>query len=79
MQAAQSAKTALAHTDALEVGQNNSMSIADDDILNVAVAVDQHADLPVDFMGDFRKLAGKLLRDNLARRDAPLVELFQAV
>jgi hypothetical protein len=46
--------------------------------LNVALAVDESADLPSCFVGQFAKLAGKLRSDDLIGRYAPSVQLFDA-
>ena len=79
VQTAQSAKASFADTHALEVGQNDAARVPDDDVFDVAVAIDERADLPVDFVRNFRKLAGKFLRDNLSRRDASFIELFKSL
>jgi hypothetical protein len=48
---------------------------SDDDIGHLAAAGDQDTDLAVDLPGEFRKLAGQVVGDDLLRRDAPTVKL----
>jgi hypothetical protein len=50
-----------------------------DDKGDLSPAGDEKADLAVDFMGEFRKLAGKFVSDDSLRRDAPPVELADAL
>ncbi|HVS20572.1 MAG TPA: hypothetical protein VHD88_01925, partial [Pyrinomonadaceae bacterium] len=45
---------------------------------DVALSIDQRADLTPDFMRQLAKLAGKFCGDDLVRRNATLVELFNA-
>ncbi|MEK6301362.1 MAG: hypothetical protein AABO41_11615 [Acidobacteriota bacterium] len=76
---AQPAKTIRAHTNALQVGKNNAVGVSNDDVLDVSVSIDQYAYLPVELVRCFRELTGEFLSDDLTRRNAPLVELFEAV
>ena len=76
---AQPAKAVCAHADALQIRQHNAAGVADDDVLDITVAIDQDADLAIDFVRCFRELPREFLRDDLARRDAPVVKLFEAV
>jgi hypothetical protein len=48
-------------------------------MLDIAIAVDQRADLTVYFARQFGQMAGEFLSDDLARRDATLVEFFQSL
>ncbi len=75
----QPAETLLAYAHALEVGQHDRARVAYDYVLDVARAIHQHAYLPAYFVRDFRELPRELLRDDLVRRDAPVVKLFQAL
>jgi hypothetical protein len=79
VKAAQAPKASLGNTHALEVGQNYRASVSNYDVFDISVSIDERADLAVYLTRYFRELAGKLLRDNLSRRDAPLVKLFEAL
>jgi len=79
VQAAQPAKSVRAHAHALQIGQDYAASVSYDDVFDVPISIYQHAYLPVDLAGDFGKLARKLLRDYLARRDAAIIKLFEAL
>jgi hypothetical protein len=50
---------------ALEVRQFNPTRVADDDVFDVAFAIDESADLPIRFMRQFTQLPGKLGRYDL--------------
>jgi hypothetical protein len=77
--ATQTAKAIRAHANAFEIGQYNAASIADNNVLDVTTSVHKHADLPVNLVRCFRKLTRELLRDDLARRNPPLIKLFEPV
>jgi hypothetical protein len=78
MHAAQAAKTVCRDARAFQIRQLNSPRIADDDIFDVAFAVNQRADLSPRLKRKLRQLSRKLRRHNLVRRDAARVELFDA-
>jgi uncharacterized ferredoxin-like protein len=78
MDSAQAAEASLADARALQVGPFDAPRVADDDRLDVALAVDERADLATRLMREFRELARELGRDDLLRRDATRVELFDA-
>jgi hypothetical protein len=50
--------------------------VADYNGTNLALAVDEQTDLPVDFAGDKRYLPGKVIVDNIFRRDAPAAKVL---
>jgi hypothetical protein len=78
MDGAQAAETSLADACALQIGPLDAPRVADDDGLDVALAVDERADLSACLVGEFRELARELGRNDLLRRDAPRVEFFDA-
>ncbi|MFL6254477.1 MAG: hypothetical protein ACJ74T_05620 [Pyrinomonadaceae bacterium] len=78
MDGAQAAKASLADARALEVGPLDAACVADDDRLDVALAVDERADLAPRLVRKLGELARELGRDDLLRRDAPRVEFFDA-
>jgi hypothetical protein len=75
---AQAAESALADARALEVGPLHAARVADDDVLDVALAVDERAYLPPRLVRKLGELPRELGRDDLLRRDAPRVELLDA-
>ena len=78
MDGAQAAEAPLADARALEVGPLDAARVADDDRLDVALAVDERADLPPRLVRKLGELARELGRDDLLRRDAARVELLDA-
>jgi hypothetical protein len=76
--AAQAAKTVCGDARAAQVGQFDALGIADDDRLDVALAINERADLPAGLKREFGNLAGKFRRHDLLRRDATRVEFFDA-
>jgi hypothetical protein len=79
MKTSQSPKAVGSHSDALQIRQDYAAGIAYDYVLDVPVSVYQYTDLAMNLVRCFAELARKLLRDDLARGDSPLVELFEAV
>jgi hypothetical protein len=75
---AQAAEATLADARALEVGPLDAARVADDDRLDVALAVDERADLAPRLVRELGELARELGRDDLLRRDAARVELLDA-
>lgn len=78
MDCAQAAESLGRDARALQVGPLDATRIADDDVLDVTLSVDERADLPARLEGEFRKLARELRRYDLLRRDAARVEFFDA-
>ncbi len=76
--AAQAAEAFGADARAAQVGPLDAASVADDDVFDVAFAVDQCAELAAGFVREFGQLARELRRDDLLRRDAARVELLNA-
>jgi hypothetical protein len=76
--AAQSAKAVFGDACSFQVGEFNAPRIADDNVFDVAFAVNQDADLPSCFVREFGELARKFWRNDLLWRDAPRVEFFDA-
>jgi hypothetical protein len=75
---AKAAEATLADARALEVGPLHSTRVADDDVLDVALAVYERADLPPRLVRKLGELPRELGRDDLLRRDAARVELLDA-
>ena len=78
MHATQTAKSSRSDANAFEVRQLDAPVVAHHHVLNVTLAVDESADLPSCFVGQFAKLACKLRCDDLIGRYAPSVQLFDA-
>jgi hypothetical protein len=53
------------------------VGIANDYVLDIPVTVYKHADLAMNLVRGLRKLAGKLLSNDLPRWDSPLKKLFE--
>jgi hypothetical protein len=51
--------------------------ITDDDVFNIAGAVDENADLATEIVGDFDETGGQFLRAEFGDRYPPAVEAFQ--
>jgi hypothetical protein len=79
VQTTQSTESARPDTHAFEIGQHDAVSIAYDNVLDIAFAIDQHADLPADLGRQLGQLPGKLVSDDMSWWNAPVVQLFQAV
>ena len=63
---AETAQAQLAGAGAADVGQNELASVADDDVLDLAAAVEQHAELSPDLARQFRQMPGELGRNQLS-------------
>jgi hypothetical protein len=74
---AQTAEAAVAGAQAAHLGQDQARGVADDDVLDGALARDQHADLAGHGAGDLAQIGPELGRDDLARRDPPTVDAFE--
>ena len=75
---AQAAEAVGADARALQVGPLDAARVADGDVLDVALAVDEGAELAARLVREFGELARELGRDDLLGRDAARVELFDA-
>jgi len=76
--ATQPAKALWPSTHAPKIGQLDAMRVSDDDVFDVAFAVHERADLTARLMRQFGNLTREFRRDDLLRRDPPLVELGDA-
>src|SRR6266542_2176691 len=77
VQAPQPVEARMAQARAILRRQHDLGRVANDDVGDVAFAVNQHAHLPADFVRDFGQLAREFRRDDLDRRDATLINLLQ--
>jgi len=68
---AQSAKTPGCAAQSTNIGQEQSRSIADHDVLDHTPASDQRADLAMDLEGDFTQECGELVRNDLVGSQTP--------
>ena len=78
MYATQPAKSSRSDANAFEVGQFDAAVVADHHVLNVSLAIDEGADLSACFVRQLAQLASKFVCDDLVRRYAPSVQLFDA-
>ena len=76
--AAQSAEAVDADARALQVGPLDAARVADYDVLDVALAVYERADLPAGLVRKLRELPRELGRDYLLRGDSARMELLDA-
>ena len=76
--AAEAAEPARGDADAFEIRKLDAFIIADHDVLNVALAIDEGADLPACFVREFAQLPGEFRGDDLIGRYAPGIQLFYA-
>src|SRR2546423_8085192 len=74
--ASQTAKAITRDAHALKIGQLNASRIADNHIFDVTLTIDQRPNLAIGLMRKFAKLSSKFRRQNLTRRDASLIQLF---
>ena len=79
MQAAQAPKAPFAYTNAFQVWKHDTPGVAHYHVFDVALAVDQHANLTVNLVRQFGQLSRELLRYDLARCDSPLEKLLKAL
>ncbi|MCA1816318.1 MAG: hypothetical protein LC746_07920 [Acidobacteria bacterium] len=63
---------------AAEVRKLDALRVADGDVLDVALAVNEDADLPAGLVREFGELSRELGRDDPLRRNAPRVEFLDA-
>lgn len=78
MDAAESAKSTRSDAHAFEVGKLDAFVVADHYVLDVALAIDQRADLPACFMREFTQLSSEFRCNDLIGRYAPGIQLFDA-
>jgi hypothetical protein len=71
--AAKPTKTIRGDALASEVGQLDLFRVADNDVLDVALAINQRADLSPRLVREFGELAREFGRDDALRRNAPRV------
>jgi len=76
--ATKTTKPSRSDANALEVRQLDATVVADHHVLDVALAIDESADLSACFVREFAKLAGEFVCDDLVWRYAPSVQLFYA-
>jgi hypothetical protein len=74
----ESAKSLSGHANTAKVRHLNALRIADHYVFDVTLPIDQGTYLPISFVRELRQLACELLSDDLMRRDATLIELFDA-
>ena len=78
MHETQAAEATLRYAHTLKVGQLNPMIVADHDIFDMALAIDQHTDLSACFVRQLSQLAGELLGHNVVWWYAARVQLLNA-
>lgn len=71
-------EAALAGAELVEAGDDDLAVIADDDEMDIALAADQDADLPVGLPGDLAQMPGELEREDPVDGDFAAVELLDA-
>jgi len=76
--AAQATKATFSHAHALKVRKLDAPVVADRDILNVTLPIDQRAYLASRLMRQLTELSSKLGADNLIRLNSARIELFNA-
>ena len=72
------AKSSRSDAYTFEIRQLDTTIVADHHVLNVPLTVDECTDLSACFVGQFAKLASKFRGDDLVRRYASSVQLFDA-
>src|SRR5262249_33031144 len=74
---AQAAEAAGRAARAADVGQDDLRRVSDEDVLDRAAPIDQHADLAMQLTRKLRHEGGELRRDDFVRRDAAPIHSFQ--
>ena len=74
---AQAAQAVDSGAEASDVGQEDALVIANHDVPNGTLAVNQHADLAIEFLRQFTKVAPKFLSDDLLRRYLASVDVLK--
>ena len=78
MQTSKTAKTLASGANAFEIRKLDAFCITDDDVFDLSFSVDEGGDLAIQLVGKLRKLACKLLGNDLARWNSALIKFFQA-
>src|SRR6185312_10584813 len=74
---AQAAETADAAAQTADVGQRQAVGVSHDDVADLAIATQKHADLTVEAAGDLGQVAGQLGGDHLPGIDPAAVGALQ--
>jgi len=76
---AQTAKCLFSQGVIPEIRNYNPLFIADDDIFDNALAIDENGDLATDIIGKFNEAGSQFLSTELRRRYTPPVESLQSL
>jgi hypothetical protein len=76
---AEATEAHLPRTGAPDVGELQLVSISDDDPFDLALPVEEHADLPVRLQRELRQVPGQLGADDLVRGDPTAVGVAELV
>jgi hypothetical protein len=76
METTQTSKSLSPGASAFQIREHEPARIANNNVFDISVAIHKNAYLAIDLSGYLSKLSGKILRDDLSRRDPPLIELF---
>lgn len=79
MDQAQAPKCLLPQWVIPEIGNHNPFFIADDDIFDNALTIDENGDLATDVTGQFNETGSQFLCAELRRRYTPPVESLQSL
>jgi hypothetical protein len=79
VQTSEAAEPVGSHSHTFEIRQHYAVRVADHDVFHISIAVNQHADLAVDFPRGLRELPCKLVGNDLARWDTAIIELLKTV
>ncbi len=79
MDAAQAAQAAAAEAEGGEVGDDDLAVVADDDVDDGPLAVDDHPELAAQLEGALAQVAGQFRSDQLIGGDAPAVDPLQGL
>ena len=79
MQAPEAAESFAADARAFQIRQHNTARVADDNVFDVTASIDEHTNLPIDLSRNLGEMPREFLCNDVARMDAPLIELLQAV
>ena len=74
---AQAAQAVGSGAKASDVGQEDALVITDHDVSNGTLAVNQHADLAIEFLRQFAEVAPEFLSDDLLRRYFAAVDVLK--
>ena len=79
MDQAQTAKSLFPQWIIPKIRNHDSFFIADDDIFDNALAIDENGDLATDIIGKFNEAGSQFLSTELRRRYTPPVESLQSL